>query len=95
LNVAEIEALRSLPRRRIAVLCPGTVLGELALLDGRPRAAHASALGAVRCWRLSRARSTDMKAERPDVAAALMEGLAAELAKRVRIANRHATELRA
>lgn len=82
-------------RRRIAVLCPGTVLGELALLDGRTRAAHATALGRVRCLRLGVKRFDEMRRERPDLAAALMEGLAAELAKRVRIANRQATELRA
>jgi hypothetical protein len=45
--------------------------------------------------RLTKERFEAMKREHPEIAAALMEGLAAELAKRVRIANRHATELRA
>jgi SulP family sulfate permease len=81
--------------KRLALLCPGTVLGEMALLDGRPRAATATAERRVHCLRISADDFARMRAEAPDVATCLMEGLAAELAKRVRIANRHATELRA
>ena len=81
--------------KRVAVLCPGTVLGEMALLDGRPRAASAKALEQVALLHLSTERFIELKRDDPALAVALLEGLAAELARRLRVSNRHHLELEA
>ena len=60
-------------------LQPGDVFGELALLDGAPRSATATALGAVETVVLPRDRFRDLIAEEPAVRDALLASLAAEL----------------
>jgi CRP-like cAMP-binding protein len=47
-------AVRGADGEEIAVLDPGAVLGEMALVTGRPRNATATARGRVRAWRLDR-----------------------------------------
>ena len=57
----------------------GDVFGELALLDGAPRSASATALGAVEAVVLPRDRFRDLIAEEPAVRDALLASLAGEL----------------
>lgn len=57
----------------------GDVFGELALLDGAPRSATATALGAVESVVLPRDRFRDLIAKEPAVRDALLASLAAEL----------------
>jgi CRP/FNR family transcriptional regulator, cyclic AMP receptor protein len=57
----------------------GDVFGELALLDGAPRSATATALDAVETVVLPRARFRELIAEEPVVRDALLASLAAEL----------------
>ena len=57
----------------------GDVFGELALLDGAPRSATATALGPVEAVILPRERFRELIAEEPAVRDALLASLAAEL----------------
>src|SRR6187402_2168334 len=63
----------------IATLRPGDVFGELALLDGAPRSATASALAATEAVVLPRDRFRELIATEPAVRDALLASLAGEL----------------
>lgn len=63
----------------LAVLCPGEFFGELSLLDGGPRSATATAVGAVAVWSLYR---DDVLG--PILAVPAAAGLLAALARRLR-----------
>lgn len=68
----------------IASLGPGSVIGEVALLDGLPRSAQVTAVSPVRAAVLSRQALQHMLDNQPRVAAKLMIGLAQRIAERVR-----------
>lgn len=68
----------------IASLGPGSVLGEVALLDGRPRSAQCTALSPVRAGGLSRRALENMLENHPRVAAKLMIALSQRIAERLR-----------
>lgn len=59
----------------VALLGPGEVLGELALLDGRPRSATATASGAAATFVVSREDFLKWLSQRPKAALALLETL--------------------
>jgi len=59
----------------LATLGPGEIIGEMALLDGEPRSADASAVGATTCIVLPRARFEAVAARRPDIGLALARHL--------------------
>ena len=82
--------------RSVAVLTAGCLHGELSLLDDRPREATARAYApdGVDGWLLSRDRYDQLCKEAPAVALRLTHGFGRELAKRVRVADLLATELR-
>jgi CRP/FNR family cyclic AMP-dependent transcriptional regulator len=63
----------------LATLGAGDVFGELALLDGAPRSATATALAATEAVILPRDRFRDLVATEPAVRDALLASLAAEL----------------
>ena len=65
----------------IATLRPGDFFGELALLDGAPRSATATALEATETLDLPRATFLDMLADDRTLQHALLTALAAELRK--------------
>ena len=65
--------------RRVGRLGPGDVFGEMALLDGRPRAASVVADSDIVTVRLSRTAFLDLVRSDPDIAFRVMEGLAARL----------------
>lgn len=68
----------------IASLGPGSVLGEVALLDGRPRSAQCTALSPVRAAGLSRQSLQAMLDGQPRVAAKLMIALSQRITERLR-----------
>lgn len=68
----------------IASLGPGSLLGEVALLDGRPRSAQCTALSPVRAAGLTRASLQVMLDKHPQVAAKLMITLAQRITERLR-----------
>lgn len=68
----------------IASLGPGSLLGEVALLDGRPRSAQCTALSPVRAAGLSRQALQTLLDSQPRVAAKLMIVLSQRIAERLR-----------
>jgi CRP-like cAMP-binding protein len=68
----------------ISVLGPGELLGELALLDGRPRSASCSALSEVRAALLSPQALQQLLQEQPAVAARLLAHIAQRIGERLR-----------
>ena len=68
----------------IAALGPGSVLGEVALLDGRPRSAQCTALSPVRAASLSRPALEAMLDAHPRAAAKLMIALSRHISERLR-----------
>jgi len=70
--------------RRLAVLAPGIVVGEMALLQGSPRSADAVADSALTLLRLDRATFDGLRGERPALWDQLMRNLALHLASRLR-----------
>lgn len=68
----------------ISVLGPGSIIGEMALLDGAPRSASCTALSPIHAAGLSRRGLELLIDQHPGVAARLMVGLSQRLADRLR-----------
>ncbi len=75
------------PATRLAVLAPGVLFGESALLGQMRRSADATARGAARCLRLDAAAAERLRTEAPAIAWELMAMVARQLAAQVRAAN--------
>jgi CRP-like cAMP-binding protein len=69
---------------RLAVLRPGTVLGEMSMFDGEPRYASCWALSEVQAAVLDRAAVAKLVKFRPDIGAKLLVKLTQLLAQRLR-----------
>jgi CRP-like cAMP-binding protein len=69
---------------RLAVLRPGTVLGEMSMFDGEPRYASCWALSEVEAAVLDRVAVARLVKFRPDIGAKLLVKLTQLLAKRLR-----------
>lgn len=72
----------------IRVLGPGSLVGEMALIDNEPRSASCTASSDVLCAILTRESVDDMIAKDPAVAARLLLGVSANIAERLRDTNR-------
>ncbi len=87
------QTLVSLPQReggpatRLAVLAPGTVFGELALLGAERRTADVTARGEVLCLRLAVSDAHALRAENPDAAWHLLIAVARQTAANLTAAN--------
>lgn len=68
----------------LVVLGPGSVLGELGLLDGEPRSASCTASADVQCAILTREALEQLLIEAPAVAAKLMMAVSLRIARRLR-----------
>lgn len=68
----------------ISVLGPGSIIGEMSLLDGSPRSATCTAVSAVNGAGLSRRGLEILIEEHPRVAARLLVGLAQRMSERLR-----------
>lgn len=73
---------------RLVSFSPGTVFGELALLDTEPRSATVRADSELACYALSRANFGALTKSRPDAAIILLTNLGRELSSRLRLSNR-------
>lgn len=73
---------------RLATFAPGTVFGELALLDEGKRSASILADEELVCYGMTKANFTALAKEAPAVAIQFMSALARELGTRLRAANR-------
>jgi MFS superfamily sulfate permease-like transporter len=73
---------------RLATFAPGTVFGELALLDEGTRSASVVADGELVCYGLTKNNFGALAKEAPAVAIKLISALGRELSSRLRAANR-------
>jgi MFS superfamily sulfate permease-like transporter/CRP-like cAMP-binding protein len=73
---------------RLVTFAPGTVFGELAILDAGVRSASVTADGELVCYVLSEADFAALSARTPAVAIKLLASLGRELSGRLRRANR-------
>lgn len=73
---------------RLITFAPGTVFGELALLDQEARSATVEADEELVCYVLTRTRFESITARHPEVAIKLLINLGRELSSRLRRANR-------
>ena len=63
----------------VATRGPGSILGELSLLDGKPRSASVVAVTACRLWTLTRQVFFSVLAQSPDIALALLESMSTRI----------------
>ena len=68
----------------VTVLGPGSLIGEMALVDGGARSASCTASSDVRCAVLTRSALETLTTEQPVIAAKLMTAVAQRLAERLR-----------
>lgn len=73
---------------RLVTFAPGTVFGEVALLDKGPRSATVEADSHMVCYVLSSAEFLRLSIDHPTIAVQLLRNLAGELGNRLRRANR-------
>lgn len=78
----------------LGTLCPGTMFGEMSILDRGPRSATVRAEGTLRCRVLHLSDFERLAADKPALALQLLRGIGRELSGRIRVANRMASELR-
>ena len=80
---------------RLATFAPGTVFGELAILDGGPRSASVIADGDFVCYSLSKTDYAALAEKSPQAAIRFMAAIGRELSERLRSANRTIHQLEA
>jgi anti-anti-sigma regulatory factor len=78
---------------RLATFAPGTIFGELAILDTGPRSASVVADDDVVCYVLSEQQFAALSKDAPAVAIKLLSGLGRELSRRLRRANQTVHQL--
>lgn len=83
ITVERLQASRTEPVT-LSVLGPGSLIGEMALVDGEARSASCTASTDVTCAVLTREALETLIAEQPATAAKLMTAIAGRLAERLR-----------
>jgi len=85
----EITKLNKNERYRVSTICPGTIFGEMALVDRKPRSAFAIASeeSNIVCYTLSNDDLTKISRKSPETGLRILAGLTSEISRRVRIAN--------
>ncbi|HBK76069.1 MAG TPA: cyclic nucleotide-binding domain-containing protein [Gammaproteobacteria bacterium] len=78
--------------KKLLSLCAGTIFGEMAIIDRKPRAANVVANTTVTAMHLRDEALSRLRKEYPELDHRLSMGIASELSKRLRIANRVITE---
>ena len=68
----------------VTVLGPGSLIGEMGLLDGEPRSASCTAMSDLRCAILTRKALQQLLADDPQTAAKLMVAISLRIAERMR-----------
>jgi CRP-like cAMP-binding protein len=82
-TVEQMLASRATPIT-VTVLGPGSLIGELGLIDGSPRSASCTAATDVRCAILTRADLNRLLEDEPRAAAKLMMAISVRIAERMR-----------
>lgn len=83
ITVEKLQASRNAPVT-LSVLGPGSLIGEMSLVDGEARSASCTASTHVTCAVLTREALEALIAEQPATAAKLMTAIASRLAERLR-----------
>ena len=68
----------------VSVLGPGSLIGEMGLLDGEPRSASCTAMSALRCAILTRSSVMKLVEDDPKTAAKLLMAISLRIAGRMR-----------
>jgi CRP-like cAMP-binding protein len=79
--------------KRLASFSPGSVFGEVALLDEEPRSATVTADEELVCYVLDDARFRALTRAHPSIAIQLLTNLSRELSRRLRKANAMISQL--
>jgi len=74
-----VRVVRSSTGRALRRIGPGGIVGELALIDGRPRSANVISVSPVVLLRLSRTAFHQVVRKQPDIALRVMEVMASRL----------------
>ena len=80
-------------QRRVSVVMPGTVFGEMGLLDGEPRSAGVAAETRAVCFALSVDAFERLQSDHPRAAMTLLRNLNRQFSQRLRVANAMISEL--
>lgn len=80
---------------RLITFGEGTVFGEMAVLDARPRSASVQADGPLVCYVMARASFDEIVVHHPAIALKLLTSLAQELGRRLRFTNEIVDHLQA
>ena len=84
---ASVRLLSANRNIRLATFGPGSLFGELALLDSGPRSASVTADEDVATWTLAEHDFRTLQAQDPDIAVNILSALGRELSGRLRQAN--------
>ncbi|MDM8536303.1 SulP family inorganic anion transporter [Desulfobacterales bacterium HSG17] len=74
-------------QKRIRTLCPGTVIGEMAILNHSPRSADVLAQGELICYELHFKDLMILHQKHPEISYGIIAGIARELSSRLRISS--------
>ncbi|HEX4918083.1 MAG TPA: cyclic nucleotide-binding domain-containing protein [Limnobacter sp.] len=91
LHTGQLSAWQQLGHssERLMRFCPGSLIGEMALVDQKPRSATLVAEQTSTVLHLPWAQWQNLQQQHPDIAHILLGNLAKELALRIRLANQH------
>jgi CRP/FNR family cyclic AMP-dependent transcriptional regulator len=78
-----VHRVSSKEQMRLAVLTPGSVVGEGAFFSRQPHSANVVVTGAGRVWRLTAIRFSEMSNRQPNMALEIAMALGAVIAKRM------------
>jgi len=78
-----VHRVSSKDQMKLAVLMPGSVVGEGSFFSREPHSANVVVTGAGRVWRLTPVRFLEMSNRQPNLALELSMGLGAVIAKRM------------
>jgi len=78
-----VHRVSSKEQMKLAVLMPGSVVGEGSFFSREPHSANVVVTGAGRVWRLTAIRFAEMSNRQPNLALELAMGLGAVIAKRM------------
>ena len=78
-----VHRVSSKEQMKLAVLMPGSVVGEGSFFSREPHSANVVVTGAGRVWRLTAIRFAEMSNRQPNLALEIVMGLGAVIAKRM------------
>lgn len=82
-GVLSVHLAGSKGQMQLAILSPGSVVGEGAFFSRLPRSAHVAAIADSWVWRLTAGRFTELANRQPTLALEVVQALGAVIAKRM------------